>query len=700
MSHEEGIMKRIKRGIGYLITLSLVTAGCATSQFNLTSRERTTLEAVRESRVLNAREAPTPSILPETHYAAARLFEEQGQIGRALDQYQKAVALNPKYVAAHHRIALLLSKLSRHDEAIAAFQRAVALKPSDARLRNNYGFELMFVRRWAQAEAELHTAIDLEPKFARAYVNLAMAVSKQGRFDEALAAFQHVLPEPDAYYNLGLLYRGQREYGKASTTFQHVLSLNPNFTAARKQLAELEKLVGRDALGQRAQRFAEATPTQRINPVARSHVPARPNHVTSVSAVKPASTVSPTSTVKPKSIVKSTRTFWKSARQPNASATDQPAVRGYTAVSRVSSEPLDVCVPIEMCPVMDDDPTPEPLEAIASIAMPIEQEPDCPEESVVTMTPTEPSPVNHPPHVAASVSAASRVETLRRSRVDLPLAGSAVATAFARGTWADAARSINPTFNHAKDIASLHAALRRVRREIDALRHEDRKRSDAYAAVRTGHYNAGLTASPAELRPARKHAGAPTALSRFSSLQLEGAGAESLTAIVAPRNARRTLRRTPKSMLVKDKPVPQRKVRRGRPRTDARNMDWLPPFTRVQAHDPWYTPPVASKYLSQAHQRVVVSDAWLRDFDELDGLISIMRNEILCQRELKAEVSMPVWREHDEQDVSTPDPAPIMCPLPDPVDRQVCNPAIPDQDTDTVIVGDARAPRRESIGKR
>ncbi len=681
-------MKRIKRGIGYLMTLSLVTAGCAKSQFNLTSRERTTLAAVRESRILNAREAPTPSILPETHYAAARLFEEQGQIGRALDQYQKAVALKPKYVAAHHHIALLLSKMSRHDEAIAAFQRAVALKPNDARLRNNYGFELMFVERWAQAEAELHTAIDLEPKFARAYVNLAMAVSKQGRFDEALAAFQQVLPEPDAYYNLGLLYRGQREYGKASTTFQHVLSLNPKFTAARKQLTELEKLVGRDALGQRAQRLAEATPpTQRVNPVALSHVPARANHVATVTTVNAASTV------------KSTRTFWKSARQPNASATNQPSVRGYTAVSRANQEPLDVCVPIEMCPVMEDYPAPEPLEAIASIATPIEQEPDCPEDSVVTMKPIAPLLANHSPRVATSVAAASRVETLRRSRVDVPLAGSAVATAFARGTWADSAPSRNPTFNHARDIASLNAALRRVRREIDALRHEDRVHSEAYAAVRSEHYNAGLAASQVELRPARKYAGTPTALSRFSALQLKGAGAESLTSIVAPRNGRRTLRRTPKSMLVKDKPVPQQKVRRGRPRTDARNMDWLPPFTRVQAHDPWYTPPVAPQYISQAKRRVV-SDAWLRDFDELDGLISIMRNEILCQNELKAEMSIPAWRHHDERDVSTPDPEPIMCPLPESVDRQVCNPAIPDQDTDTVIVGDARAPRRDSLRNR
>lgn len=184
-------------------------------------------------------EAAAPKILPQTHFAAGMMFEEQGNVGKAITQYRKAVALNHKYVAAYHHLGRMYSISGQHERAIKAMTRAVEIKPDNAILHNDLSFEYMFAGRWNDAERSLRRAIKLRPTMARAYINLALALSKQGRFNEALTTFRKVLPEADAYYNLGLLYRGNKEYASAADAFRHVLAINKDFAVAQTQLDEM-----------------------------------------------------------------------------------------------------------------------------------------------------------------------------------------------------------------------------------------------------------------------------------------------------------------------------------------------------------------------------------------------------------------------------------------------------------------------------
>ena len=189
--------------------------------------------------VAAARDAPEAALLPSTRFAAARLFESHRQFDKAIEQYRKAIAGDPSYVEAHHRLGVLLGYLGRHEEAERALRRAVQLSPSAGGLRNNLAFELILQRRWAEAERELRRAIMLNPDFDQARTNLGLALGAQGRFDDSLAEYRRVLPEPDAYYNLGLAYRAHQRNDDARKAFTHVLAINPNFEAARRQLDNL-----------------------------------------------------------------------------------------------------------------------------------------------------------------------------------------------------------------------------------------------------------------------------------------------------------------------------------------------------------------------------------------------------------------------------------------------------------------------------
>lgn len=202
--------------------------------------------------------AQMPKILPQTHYAAGRLFESQGQVGKAIEQYRRALLVNHNFPECHHRLGRMLSLAKQHDEALTNFAKAVELKPENAAYRNDLAFSLMYHERWNEAERHLRKAVELEPRFVRAHVNLGLALSRQDRFEEALDAFRTVLPEPDAQYNLGLMYRGQQRYSEAATSFRQVLTINPEFPAARVQL---DQMSARIEGGASTEQFADSVPS-------------------------------------------------------------------------------------------------------------------------------------------------------------------------------------------------------------------------------------------------------------------------------------------------------------------------------------------------------------------------------------------------------------------------------------------------------
>lgn len=227
---------------GLLCVAVLLTAvGCTqtTDTVVQTQRARNWLEADAEA-ISTAKEQDEPVILPNTHYAAGKFFESHGKIGKAIEQYQKATALNHDYAEAYTRLGILLGKTGNHEQAEAALRRAIELRPNSAALRNNLGYEYALQGRWSDSEAELRNAIRLKPDFARAYVNLGMALGKMRRFSEALEAFDAVLPEADAFYNVGLMMIAEKEYQQAADAFRYVLALNPEFAAAKKQLDRVE----------------------------------------------------------------------------------------------------------------------------------------------------------------------------------------------------------------------------------------------------------------------------------------------------------------------------------------------------------------------------------------------------------------------------------------------------------------------------
>ncbi|MBK8914635.1 MAG: tetratricopeptide repeat protein [Phycisphaerales bacterium] len=174
-----------------------------------------------------------------TYFAHGHLLERQGNLEKAISQYEEALRVGPNFVTAINRLGVTLNKVGRHAEATARFQRAITLSPSTAHLYNNLGFSLYLEGRLDEAEAALRRALEIRPDFTRASMNLGLVLGGLGRFDEALAAFRMGTDEAGALYNLALTQSEAGRYTLAVQSLSAALQINPRLEAARLHLQEI-----------------------------------------------------------------------------------------------------------------------------------------------------------------------------------------------------------------------------------------------------------------------------------------------------------------------------------------------------------------------------------------------------------------------------------------------------------------------------
>ncbi|MDQ3848049.1 MAG: tetratricopeptide repeat protein, partial [Thermoproteota archaeon] len=118
----------------------------------------------------------------------------------AIELYDMALEVNPRYVKAWYNKGLALSKLGQDEEsiecfnqAIECFNQAIELDPKYGDAWNNKGLALTKLGKYEEAIACYNQAIELNPKYADAWNNKGLALSKLGRQEEAIACFNQAI---------------------------------------------------------------------------------------------------------------------------------------------------------------------------------------------------------------------------------------------------------------------------------------------------------------------------------------------------------------------------------------------------------------------------------------------------------------------------------------------------------------------------
>ena len=147
---------------------------------------------------------PSQDIAMEGLLAATEAIRAAGHADKAGDTLRRAVALNPKSLAAVASLAVLRRVQDRRTEALALYDRAARLDPANWVHPYNLANTLAEMNRLSEADAAYQTALALDPGRAEIRANRATrALAMQGRADEALAEIDSALalfPDADALH--------------------------------------------------------------------------------------------------------------------------------------------------------------------------------------------------------------------------------------------------------------------------------------------------------------------------------------------------------------------------------------------------------------------------------------------------------------------------------------------------------------------
>ena len=124
------------------------------------------------------------------HYLYGRLLlsrpnGDAAAIAQAKQEFQKELEIDPQNAGAEYILGEMARQDSQWDEAIAHFSRAAKLDTTFGDAYMGWGFCLVTLRRYEEAIAPLEMAVRLQEGNPGAHYNLAVALSRTGKKEEA-----------------------------------------------------------------------------------------------------------------------------------------------------------------------------------------------------------------------------------------------------------------------------------------------------------------------------------------------------------------------------------------------------------------------------------------------------------------------------------------------------------------------------------
>jgi len=167
------------------------------------------------------------------HDGLGQFLLDHGRLDEAIDQFQIALNIDPKYPMARTNLGIALTKQGRIDEAIAHFRTVLENYPNDSKAYHNLGIALLKKGDPQSGIAAFEKALSIQARYPSAHYNLGMALDDSGRIDEAIAHYQEAVQEdphfPEAYYLLGNDLFRTSHIDAAIAAYEGALQIRPAY---------------------------------------------------------------------------------------------------------------------------------------------------------------------------------------------------------------------------------------------------------------------------------------------------------------------------------------------------------------------------------------------------------------------------------------------------------------------------------------
>lgn len=169
----------------------------------------------------------------KAHLMLAQVYENEGGMRKAIDEYVQAIDLNKKDYASYYKVAKLLNGLDKKEEA----------------------------------SQMLYNLLNKKPEVTDASILLGEILIENEMYKEAVNVYQDALKYDqvnyDLYYNLGIAYTMLNDFQNAKTCYEKAAEINSLLYNAKYSLAEIA-LIYKD-LEEAERRFLEAIEDEELS---------------------------------------------------------------------------------------------------------------------------------------------------------------------------------------------------------------------------------------------------------------------------------------------------------------------------------------------------------------------------------------------------------------------------------------------------
>jgi tetratricopeptide (TPR) repeat protein len=182
---------------------------------------------------------------PADAKAAEQLVElgtqknQQRQYAAAIQDFDQAIRLNGKNVAAHHNRGFANHRLGRLNAAIDDYNRAITLNPNFAEAYSNRSHARFDQGQYDPAEKDANQAIKLNPQQVGAYLNLGNALFALKNLDGALQNFGKTIQMSSsgsvtakAHNNRGNIFASKNQLDEAIRDYTQAIELDGAYADA------------------------------------------------------------------------------------------------------------------------------------------------------------------------------------------------------------------------------------------------------------------------------------------------------------------------------------------------------------------------------------------------------------------------------------------------------------------------------------
>jgi serine/threonine-protein kinase len=196
------------------------------------------IQALQESVNTDPQFALGYAELAEAYRMKNRLDHNPMWLSEAEANCKKAAELDNRIPAVHVTLARIQEAQGHHDLALQEFQRALDIDPRNADALLGLGRAYEVSGRASDAEAALKKASAMRPDSWDGYDELGNFYERQGKYPESIAAYRHALAlTPDnaqVYGNLGAVYLDAGDpkmRGDAEKALRKSIELSPSYAA-------------------------------------------------------------------------------------------------------------------------------------------------------------------------------------------------------------------------------------------------------------------------------------------------------------------------------------------------------------------------------------------------------------------------------------------------------------------------------------